>query len=93
LAELKWNVSEQLAEGTYETIGVDFEPSVDVYGYAYSWVSVQYGKWLGLQLFIDTVPIDIKAIGVHFRKPVTMPNWWAATEEPQPMCFGVSSEV
>ena len=90
---MKWNLTEQQAEETYETIGLDFAPSIDIYGYAYSFLTVQYGKWLGISFTFKTVPVDIKAISMHFRKPITMPNWWAMPEEPQPMCFGVSSGV
>jgi len=91
--ETNWNISENRAVGTYETIGIDLEPSIDLYGYVYSYFAAIFGEWFGLQVVMKTVPLDIKLIGAHIRKPVTMPEWWITLEEPQNMCFGVSTEA
>lgn len=59
LAQFKWNVSEQLAEETYETIAMDFEPGVEVYGFLETYGTVQYGSWVGASLKLEIVPLDI----------------------------------
>ena len=77
LAELNWGISETLAEQTYETVGIDLEPSVDLYGYAYAYFGVG-AKWLGFEVTLNSAWFDAQLIQAHVRKPITMPDWWAA---------------
>ncbi len=57
LSEFNWNISENLAEHTYETIGLNFEPSVDLYGYAYAYFGVG-AKWLGFEVTFNSAWFD-----------------------------------
>ena len=89
LSELNWGIGETLAESTYETVGIDFKPSVDLYGYAYAYFGAG-AKWLGFEVILNSAWFDAQLIQAHYRRPITMPDWWAASETPQKSCFGVS---
>ena len=77
LSELNWGIGETLAESTYETVGIDFKPSVDLYGYAYAYFGAG-AKWLGFEVILNSAWFDAQLIQAHYRRPITMPDWWAA---------------